>query len=200
VRGLVLFTLAYLLAGLLLALRGRNYEFILYIAVVLVAGLIILALRLRLGFTPGLLWALSFWGLVHMIGGLVPVPDGWPTAGDQRVFYSWWIIPGRFKYDNPVHAYGFGLATWACWQALQSATGVRRPTFGLLTLCVLAGMGLGALNEVVEFLAVLLVPETNVGGYENTAWDLVYNLLGAVTAALLIAWAHASRFGSTTAT
>ena len=31
--------------------------------------------------------------------------------------------------------------------------------------------------------ATLLVPETNVGGYENTGWDLVANMVGAFTAA-----------------
>jgi hypothetical protein len=47
-------------------------------------------------------------------------------------------------------------------------------------------MGFGAANEVVEFLATLALPETNVGGYENTGWDLVANVVGCVIAALLI--------------
>ena len=47
-------------------------------------------------------------------------------------------------------------------------------------------MGLGAMNEIIEFIAVLLIPETNVGGYENTGWDLVSNAVGAVIAALLL--------------
>jgi hypothetical protein len=42
------------------------------------------------------------------------------------------------------------------------------------------------LNEIVEFAATLLVPETNVGGYLNTGWDLVANATGATTAALVI--------------
>jgi hypothetical protein len=36
------------------------------------------------------------------------------------------------------------------------------------------------------FAAVLLVPETNVGGYINTGWDLVANLAGCIFAAVLI--------------
>ena len=55
-----------------------------------------------------------------------------------------------------------------------------------MVLAATAGMGLGALNEVVEFAATLLVPETNVGGYLNTGWDLVANTTGATTAAVLI--------------
>ena len=45
---------------------------------------------------------------------------------------------------------------------------------------------LGAGNEVVEFIATLVMPDTNVGGYENTGWDLVSNLIGTVIAAFLI--------------
>jgi hypothetical protein len=95
------------------------------------------------------------------------------------------------KYDQVVHAYGFGLTTWICWQGLQRAFERRgvsvRPTVGLLMLCVAAGMGFGAANEVVEFIAVLTISGTNVGGYENTGWDLVSNLVGSVIAAVLIA-------------
>jgi hypothetical protein len=61
-----------------------------------------------------------------------------------------------------------------------------RPTFGMLVLCAAAGMGFGALNEVIEFIAVLTIPNTNVGGYENTGWDLVANLVGTIIAALVI--------------
>jgi hypothetical protein len=57
-----------------------------------------------------------------------------------------------------------------------------KPTTGVLALCALAGMGLGSLNEIIEFVAVLAIPGTNVGGYENTGWDLVANMVGALTA------------------
>ncbi len=46
-------------------------------------------------------------------------------------------------------------------------------------------MGLGVLNELIEFSAVLVFPDTNVGGYFNTALDLVFNTLGALAAAVL---------------
>ena len=47
-------------------------------------------------------------------------------------------------------------------------------------------MGFGAANEVVEFIATRVLPETNVGGYENTGWDLVSNTVGCLVAAVLI--------------
>jgi hypothetical protein len=77
-----------------------------------------------------------------------------------------------------------------CWQGLRSAIsrrgGIATPGFGLMVLSAAGGLGFGALNEVVEFVATLLVPETNVGGYRNTGWDLVANLAGATVAVVLI--------------
>jgi hypothetical protein len=37
----------------------------------------------------------------------------------------------------------------------------------------------------VEFIATRIT-ETNVGGYVNTGWDLVYNAIGASVAAAII--------------
>jgi hypothetical protein len=114
------------------------------------------------------------------------VPSGWPVDGDKRSFYSWEIIPGLLVYDKPVHAFGFGVATWVCWQGLCASCGSPHRTLGRLTLAALAGMGLGALNEVIEFIASQTM-DTNVGGYVNTGGDLIANAIGATAAGLLIA-------------
>jgi len=186
-----LFTGLYLAAAVIGAVATGNREFIFYIVVMVVLIVAIGLVYLRVKFSSSLLWGLSIWGLAHMAGGLVPVPAGWPIDGEMRVLYSLWLIPERLKYDQVVHAYGFGLTTVACWQALRVALASRtndlasavRPTFGTLVLCAAAGMGFGALNEVIEFAATLAVPETNVGGYVNTGWDLVSNLTGVTIAA-----------------
>jgi uncharacterized membrane protein YjdF len=175
----------------LAAAARRNPEFLFYIGAMLVLVAVVALAHRRVGFTPAVLWGLSIWGLLHMAGGLVPVPDDWPINGNVRVLYSWWIIPDRLKYDQLVHAYGFGVTTFVCWQGLhsilrRSAPEPIRPTLGMLTLCVAAGVGFGALNELVEFAATLLLAETNVGGYANTGWDLVANTIGSLAAAALI--------------
>jgi hypothetical protein len=82
-----------------------------------------------------------------MAGGLMSVPESWPINGETHVLYNWWLIPGLLKYDQVVHAYGFGLVTWICWQGLKAAFAARclqiNPTIGLLTLCVAAGGAAG---------------------------------------------------------
>ena len=145
----------------------------------------------RAGLSRAILWGFSIWGLAHMLGGLIPIPDHWHHEGTTGVLYNWRIIPGYLKYDQLVHGYGVGLFTWLCWQALagrvRSHDGSRlKPTLGMLSICATAGMGFGSLNEVIEFFAMMLLPQNNVGDYENTGWDLVANLVGAVIAASTI--------------
>jgi len=186
-----LFTSVYLVGALITAVQVSNDEFLLYIGVVVLLMGVVWVIHGRVSLTSGALWCLSIWGLVHMAGGLVIVPEGWPVMGANRVLYSLWLIPDRLKYDHVVHAYGFGVTTWVCWQGMRAAlegTAHRRvrPTPGLMVLCAAAGMGFGALNEVIEFAATLLVPETNVGGYLNTGWDLVANLFGGAVAVTAI--------------
>ena len=41
-------------------------------------------------------------------------------------------------------------------------------------------------NEMVEFLITRVVPDTNIGEFENTGWDLVANTVGAALAALWV--------------
>lgn len=53
-------------------------------------------------------------------------------------------------------------------------------------LVVMAGFGVGALNEMIEFTATVLVPETGVGGFINTSLDLVSDFVGAVLAMIYI--------------
>jgi hypothetical protein len=190
--GVVVFTLLYLLLAGIGAVWTGNREFLFYLAVMVVLIAAVTVLHSRVGLSRGVLWGLSIWGLAHMAGGLVLVPESWPIDGSSRVLYSWWIIPQLLKYDHVVHAFGFGVTTFVCWQSLRAAATPEhpqehlKPTPGLLVLCAAASMGFGALNEVVEFAATLVLPETNVGGYKNTGWDLVANFSGATAAALIL--------------
>lgn len=190
----LLFNLLYLMPALLLASSRANYEFVLYSGVVITVALIVMRFYLRYQISVSLLWLLSLWGFLHMAGGLMAVPPGWATGGESKVLYNLWLIEGKFKFDQLVHAYGFGVSTWLIWQVLQKTLAEKFnrayqeicPTAGLLFLCMIGSMGLGAINEIVEFLATVFVPETNVGGYVNTALDLVANCVGAfITAAAI---------------
>ncbi|MBN2292809.1 MAG: DUF2238 domain-containing protein [Pirellulales bacterium] len=192
--GVFAFAAAYLLPATAIAVWQVNFEFMFYVVVMYALAAVVATVHYRVNFSTGLLWALAVWGLLHMAGGLVPVPASWPIEGDIRVLYSWWLVPGMLKYDQVVHAYGFGTTTWACWQCLRSILASYadndpqqiKPTLGMLVLCGAAALGFGALNELVEFTATMTMPNTNVGGYVNTGFDLVANTVGVVIACVLI--------------
>lgn len=188
---ILVFTIAYAAAIGFPAMRSGNPELVSYLLVMAVLITAIAIVDRRIHLSRPLLWCFSAWGLIHMAGGLVHVPGSWPYNGPHDVLYSLWLIPDGLKYDQIVHVYGFGITTWLCWEILGNGLEMRygerpEPAFGLISLCVAGGMGFGAFNEVVEFIATMTLPETNVGGYENTGWDLVSNLIGSVFAGSLI--------------
>ncbi|GIW73556.1 MAG: hypothetical protein KatS3mg103_0078 [Phycisphaerales bacterium] len=166
------------LAGFtIVAARQGNLEFVFYGATMVVMAAAVVLVDAIAGLSRASILGLLAWALLHLAGGNVPIEG----AG---VLYNYRPTPWLPKYDQATHAFGFGVATLVCWECLRSALVRRlgrpaRPTAGLMVACVLMGTGLGALNEVVEFVAVLTMPSTNVGGYVNTGWDLVSNLVGA---------------------
>lgn len=159
------------------AILNGNAEFIFYGVVLVILAAAVFVLDRRVVLSHAALWGLLVWAVLHLAGGNVP-------AGEAGVLYNFRPAEWLPKYDQALHAFGFAVATLVCWECLRRAL-VRddgappRATTGLAMACVLMGIGLGALNEVVEFVAVLTMPETNVGGYMNTGWDLVSNLAGA---------------------
>ncbi len=192
-RPLIAFVVLYMLVFSALALRQGNTEFLMYAVVMVVFIVTVIFLHRAIRFSPLALWLLAVWGLLHMAGGTVPIDpaltDAYRAATDEAsrptsaVLYSMRIHPDLPKYDQIVHAFGFYSATIACYQALRSLLHAPN-TLPTAAAAALMGIGLGAINEVIEFIAVLSMPETNVGGYMNTAWDLVANTIGATAAAL----------------
>ena len=148
-----------------------------YLLTVLVVIALVMLLDQRVGFSPWILWALAAWGFAHLAGGLVPFGDG--------VLYNAELAGTVIHYDRVVHAIGFGVAAIACWETLVAVNPAIALTPGTAALVALMGMGVGAANEVVEFAASHLFA-SNVGGYENTGWDLVANLLGCTVAATVL--------------
>lgn len=187
----ILFTAAYMAMTGTVAFVAGTPGLAMYLGLMCVLIPSLYLLHRRHPLSTALVWCFSVWGLAHMAGGLLPIPGAWSREGAHAVLYSWWIVPGYLKYDEVVHAYGFGITTWLCWHlfrsVLRSPDGTSvPPSFLILMLCVAGGMGFGALNEVVEFFATRLLPDTNVGDYENIGWDLVANLAGSLVAAAVI--------------
>ena len=91
-----------------------------------------------------------------------------------------------FKYDQFVHIIGFGIATLLMFVLIRPYLKIKDKRVAIGIVIAMAGLGVGALNEIVEFIAVVLAPETGVGGYNNTSLDLVADLIGALLAIIYL--------------
>ena len=157
-----------------------------YLTVVLVCTGITGIVNKNVGFGPGALWLLVLTGTLHLSGGLIPDPTG------PGVLYGTWLLPGLLRFDQLVHTVGSVAATVTAWQLLGTWLGPATPARTHAWLAGLAGLGKGAVNEVIEFVAAMRVP-TFVDGFENTGWDLVFDVVGVVAAAVFLAVSHATR-------
>ncbi len=148
-----------------------------YALVVTGGALTVASIHERVGLTSDALWGLALWATGHMAGGTIQLGGG-------RVLYNAWLLPHHaLRYDQAVHVVGFGFATLVCAQALARWLAPNASRFGVGVITVMAGLGVGAVNEIFEFFTTLLIDNTNVGGYQNTGWDLVADLVGAIVAA-----------------
>lgn len=186
----LLYTVAPVLLVLaVLALRQGNAEFIIYTVALVIEIALVLWLHRRVGLTTLTLWCLAAWAVLHMAGGVVTLPAASPLLDDNAtkpVLYGVRLHPWTPRYDQIVHAFGFFAATLAAWEAIVSFMRTdRSPGLGQALAAGLIGMGLGAVNELIEFVATLVLPETGVGGYMNTGWDLVSNAVGCTVAGVL---------------
>jgi hypothetical protein len=128
--------------------------------------------------------ALAVAGAVHLAGGLLPSPDS-----GVPIFYETWLVPGVLKFDQAAHAFISAVVTVAVFQALGHVVDPRRAGPGVrAVVAMLVCWGFGASNELFEFLSALRFPDAYVGGMENTGWDLAFNALGGVLAAIACTW------------
>lgn len=147
-----------------------------YLVVLLLGASVVVHLQVRLSRLT--VWGLVLFGVGHVAGGMVPLGDG--------VLYEYWLIDGVLRYDNLQHAIGFGFVGRATWEALERRLAPLADDLPVVAvwLVVLGASAFGAVNEIVEYVLTLTLESTSVGGYDNTARDLVANLVGGI----LLAW------------
>ena len=137
---------------------------------------IVAAIHSRHPLTSLVMWLLAVWGFAHMVGGLV-------VFGGE-VVYERSLGAGELRFDKLVHFFGFGAATLAAYEVLRDSIAPDAPARSVAIAALFVGLGIGAVNETIEFLITRLPGESNVGGFSNTGWDLVANALGAVAASV----------------
>ncbi len=160
-----------------------NYEFLYYIGIVVGLGILVIASNRKIRYSPVSIWGLAIWAFLHMAGGSLKI-------GGIRM-YDYMIITisqeySIFRMDQAIHIFGFCIATLVIYDILKNLIKKDAGMISFSIIIVMAGIGTGALNEVIEFLATIFMHSTGVGGYLNTSMDLVSNLIGALIALIII--------------
>jgi len=166
-----------------------------YVSSVLVIAAAVVGLR-RVVLPPLLAAGLAVAAIVTLAGGLIRVGHDVLYNANTGP-YNPALGTHYLQYDHFAHAYVSFVIVFACWFMLAAphADGgnpLRPPAVGgrrgeLVLLAVGAALGLGALNEMVEFIATLAHHGAHAGGYWNTGWDLIANFTGATAAGLVLA-------------
>ncbi len=174
---LAAFTAAFLLRG--------NSEFLLY-AVTLAVLIAVVQRTHRTYDYPALArWGFAAWLVLHMCGGFVRL------AGTR--LYDLILLPlvadpyHIFRYDQFVHAACYFVITLLLGRVVAVRADTRAGATYVRVLALLAAMGVGALNEMIEFLAVAFLGAADgVGGYINNALDVCFNGVGSLAALPLV--------------
>lgn len=178
---ILLFTGVYLVTFTVNAFLDSNFEFLYYtiLMVVLIYLVIIINKRLHLAFF--ILFNQSLLGFVHLLGGNYYI-------GSTRL-YDYFLVSGLLSYDNIVHTYGTFIATLTLYSLIANFIDERvRQRFAIFAFgLVLMGLGMGTINELAEFFAVVFLDAAEqVGGYYNNSLDLLFNTLGSILACVII--------------
>ena len=180
-----IFNATYLIFGGAYFLQDLNFEFVIYVAVIVIIMGGVLLTTSYSKFPQWLLWLLSFWGLMHILGGAVHI-DGGVLFGYR--IYPFLDLGGDFyilKYDQVVHMYLYGVVTFMAHHLLRTTLAIRAHTKLIVLFSIMASVGVSALNEIMEFIIAVTVERNGVGGYENAMLDLIFNLSGAILALCL---------------
>ena len=165
-------------------LLNRNYEFIIYVGAIILCLILIGVTFFKAAYSTTTLIGLTIWSLMHMTGGGVYI--------NNARLYDIILIPLSqtypiLRYDQLVHLFGFAAATLMMFDLLRPLLKENLQHFVALSIVVtMAGLGVGAFNEIVEALVAASLPQSGVGGYVNTSLDLIADFLGAILAMAFI--------------
>lgn len=161
-----------------------NSEFIVHMLVAWLAFGVLAASDRRLQFPQISKYGISVWLIMHLLGGSAKV-------GGVRLYDLMLVnIVGEplniFKYDQLMHILCYFVFTFYVYAFVRGsiADGTRRGVVGAIV--VLMAAGIGSINEIIELLVVIFASTSGVGNYFNNALDLIFNLIGAISSAVVI--------------
>jgi len=175
-KALFAISLLYTIAFIILSIYSRNWEFFFYTMVMMVAIPLIWLLHLKYGFGTKVMVGLTLLGITNLLGGL------WVING--MVLYDHYVF-NLLKFDKIVHFFGIYIATLGLFAIVRRY--VKQGYFSTMLLFTwFIGISFGALWEIIEFIPVMTMAKTGVGGYINNLGDLLADTFGATIAMIYI--------------
>ncbi|MDD5651457.1 MAG: DUF2238 domain-containing protein [Candidatus Nanoarchaeia archaeon] len=174
---LVIYAFAFIIASFI----DNNYEFLFYSFIMFLLTVIVVLYYKHIRLTSSLIVGLILISVLHTLGGHL-------FFNGIRL-YDIWIIENLIRYDNLVHFIGYFVTTFIAYNLLSPYLDdkIKYNRFFLSLVLVFITIGIGALNEIFELFAVIFLNAgSQVGDYLNNAFDLVFNLLGSITACFFL--------------
>ncbi len=169
-----IFFITYLLVFLIRSFKINNVEFVGYMFFFLtlfVLGNLFFDKYLKE--YSGIYAFSSLFLLLHILGGVI-------YFGEVRM-YDYYFF-GFFRFDWFMHLLGGFLSGRISYEILKDNFLFRKNSSQLfIAIVIILSIGIGTLNEIIEFLAVIFLNAGNaVGDYYNNLTDIVNNLVGSV--------------------
>ncbi len=170
----------FFLGFFIIYLLQKNYEFIGYTLITLLLFWLVIFIYKKYNLPFLVLFGFIVWVFLHMLGGI--------DFNGVRVYGIMLInLIGAplfiLRYDQVVHFYCYLIVGVILFYIVKKY--VKKIDAIMLFLIIVASIGIGSLNEVVEFTMVLILGNTGVGDYFNTSLDIVANTLGAIVGVLV---------------
>jgi len=132
-------------------------------------------------------WGFVLWLLLHVLGGSLSING---VRLYDTILINFIGAPLHIlRYDQVVHAFCYFIITTFAYSIMVSFAGKKTNKITIAVLALLIGMGVGAMNEISEFNAVIFSGAAEkVGDYYNNALDLVFNFLGSLISVLILSF------------
>ena len=181
VKGSIIFTLSYLAVFSIISITKQDYTFLFSAGLMILLMLVGLRLDKKFNFPRLIIIGATVLAALHIFASYIHI--------DGVKLYDLWLIEGHLKFDNIIHFVASFVAIGFIYSLISPYLNekIKHKKLLLASILILAAMGAGTINEIVELNAVLFLGMQNtIGDYLNNAFDLVFNFFGAFAACLLV--------------
>lgn len=186
---ILIFTITYTIIAGIYFLSVGNLEFLWYVGILASLIILMIVLHKKFKFSSIVLFGASLWGFLHMLGGGLRI-NGERLYGKMIISIYNSDVPGMqiLKYDQFMHFYTYVVVVVLLFYILNTYLKEKVNWLIISVLLVFMAVGVGAINEIVEFMPVVFLENTGVGGYHNTLLDIIFNMLGSIAGVIYLSF------------